>query len=93
MIDNDIVYAMNKMNGSSKCGLHSFNPILIKNIRCHIMYTLKVISSKSMDTGFIPDDWKNAMIIPVYKNNMKPSEVALYRRICLTSNISKLLRE
>ena len=31
------------------------------------MYTFKVISSTSMDTGFIPDEWKNAKIIPVFK--------------------------
>ena len=67
MTDNDIVYALNKMSGSNACGLDGLHPILIKKIRCHIIYTLKLIPSKSMDTGFIPDEWKNAKIIPVFK--------------------------
>ena len=54
MTDNDIVYALNKMSGSNACGPDDLHPILIKNIRCHIIYTLKLISSISMDTGFIP---------------------------------------
>ena len=78
------------MSGSNACGPDGLHPILIKNIICHIMYTLKLISSNSMDTGLIPDDWKNGIIIPVYKNNKKPSEVPSYRRICFTNNISNL---
>ena len=88
--DNDIIYALNQMRGSNASGLDGLHPILIKNIRCHIIYPLKLIFTKSMQTGLIPDDWKNAIIIPVYKNNKRPSEVVSYRPICLTSIISKL---
>ena len=48
-----------------------------------------MLFSKSMEIGLIPDDWKNSIIIPVYKNNKKLSEFVSYHPICLTKMMSK----
>jgi hypothetical protein len=58
------------------------------------MYTLKELHSEiapilahifrlSLETGIVPDDWKNATIARVYKKGHK-SEASNYRSISLT---------
>ena len=50
-----------------------------------------MIFQESLNSGFIPEDWRKGVIVPIYKRNGKPTEVASYRPISLTSVVSKLL--
>ena len=45
----------------------------------------------SLDTGVVPKDWRDGIIVPIYKNNRKPNLPSSYRPICLTSVICKIL--
>ena len=55
------------------------------------MKPLKVIFKKSIETGYVPSDWKSGLIVPIYKNNGKPTECSSYRPVCLTSVVCRLL--
>ena len=45
---------------------------------------LALFFSKLMNMGSIPDEWKEALIVPVYKNKGSDKEIANYRPIALT---------
>ena len=87
----DVFYSLKQMSSSNACGPDDIHPSLIRNAKCHFVYPLKLLFSESLKTGQVPDDWKNAIIIPSYKNNQKPSDPASYRPISLTCVISKLI--
>lgn len=51
---------------------------------------LTLIYQRSLDTGVVPDDWRNAWIVPVYKKGEKHI-AANYRPVSLTSITCKIL--
>lgn len=51
---------------------------------------LEIIFTKCLAEGYVPDDWKNANITPIFKKGLK-SSVGNYRPISLTSVICKLM--
>lgn len=51
---------------------------------------LTLIFQRSLDTGIVPDDWRHAVISPVFKKGRK-SKPSNYRPISLTCIASKLL--
>ena len=51
---------------------------------------LSIIFQKSLDTGVVPDDWKNAWIVPIYKKGEKHL-ASNYRPVSLTSITCKVL--
>ena len=49
-----------------------------------------MLFTKSLDSGFLPNDWKIGRITPIFKKGSKV-KVNNYRPVCLTSVIIKLL--
>ena len=63
---------------------------LLKICANEISEALSLMFQASLDQGCIPNDWKTANIVPVYKKGNR-HEVANYRPISLTPIVSKLL--
>lgn len=70
-------------------GCDEINSKLLKNTASLSSRILCLIFSQSLDSGNIPDDWKKARIIPVFKSGDRSSPFN-YRPISLTSIPSKL---
>ena len=51
---------------------------------------LSIIFNKSMQSGIVPQDWKDAHVTPIFKKGIKSSP-GNYRPVSLTSIISKLM--
>lgn len=51
---------------------------------------ITLLFQKIISTQKVPDDWKNSITIPIYKNGNK-HDPDNYRMICLLNSISKLL--
>ena len=49
-----------------------------------------MLFSKSMQSGIVPKDWKNANVIPIYKSGPK-GEPVNYRPISLTSVVVRVM--
>ena len=91
--ENDIVKAVHKMNGQSSPGCDDIVPKFIKNVYPYLIRPLYKLFGMSLGSGQIPLDWKQGIIVPIYKKNGNPSSTSSYRPICLTSCVAKLLEK
>ena len=78
------------LNPNKASGPDEISPRLLKELHAEIAPILAKIYRSSLSTGIVPDDWKIALVAPVYKKGpkCKPSN---YRPISLTCIASKLI--
>ena len=55
----------------------------------YIVDSLLCIINDSLSNGTFPDDWKLAMVTPVYKNNGDVNTMSNYRPISVIGHIAK----
>ena len=78
------------MRENAAAGPDEIPPILLKMLRDEIAVPLTILFRKAIDEGRIPDDWRNANVVPIYKKGSK-AEPGNYRPVSLTSVTGKLL--
>ena len=88
---DDVFHAIRNLKASSTPGPDKIPPLLVKRVGCHLVTPLTILFRKSVSTGLLPDDWKKADVIPIFKNNRKPHDPASYRPISMTSVFCKML--
>ena len=86
----NIVKVVKKLKHNSASGPDGMNVYFIKKILAVIASPLCRLYNVSLCQGSLPDDWKVAYIIPVFKKG-DPHEASQYRPISLTSVMSKIL--
>lgn len=74
----------------SSAGCDKINSKLLKNTAYFSSQILYLLFTQSLQSGCVPDDWKIAQIVPIFKAGIR-SLVTNYRPISLTSIPSKLL--
>jgi hypothetical protein len=65
-------------------------PYVIKRITPAILHFLTFFFNESLKTGFIPSQWKQAIVVPVFKKGNK-NQPNNYRPISLTSSFSRIM--
>ena len=85
-----IIEAIHELSPNSAAGPDCVPSSLLTNCATELAPVLLLIFSHSLTHGVIPDSWKRAAVIPIYKSGDKtvPSN---YRPISLTSVICKVL--
>ena len=81
---------ISNLDTRKSCGPDNISIGLLKCFSHYIVPALSVIMQHSLDTGGIPDDWKHANVVPIYKKGSKTNPLN-YRPISLTSITSKIL--
>ena len=71
-------------------GPDQIRPLVLRELGTEITPILQFIFQKSLTTGRLPDDWKHANVVPIYKKGPKHIP-ANYRPVSLTCICSKLL--
>ena len=71
-------------------GPDKFKPIVLQTLHKELAPILQLIFQRSIDTGKIPDIWKEANVSPIYKKGEK-SDPSNYRPISLTCVLCKIL--
>ena len=71
-------------------GADLIHPRLLKELAVQVAYPLAIIFQQSIDQSRVPQQWRTANIIPIFKKGSK-RDAANYRPISLTSHIGKLL--
>ena len=79
-----------ELKTSQGCGPDSIRPKVLKELAPSIAPILQIIFAKSLKTHQVSEDWKQALISPIYKKGDRdcPSN---YRPISLTCICSKLM--
>ena len=64
---------------------------VLKELSNELAYPISVLFNTSLETGELPDDWKSAEVIAIYKKKGKRSDPANYRPVSLTCILCKVL--
>ena len=77
------------LNTSKTPGPDGIHPLLLKQFADYLSGPLCIIFNLSLNTGFLPDDWKAANIVPIHKKQER-KYAKNYRPISLTSVVIKM---
>lgn len=71
-------------------GTDEIPTIVLKNLPLKILKDYTTIFNNAINHQYFPIAWKEAKVIPTHKKGKPPNELAGYRPISLTPNISKV---
>ena len=83
---------LDRLDANKSCGSDSMEAKFLKIGAQVIAPSLTAIFNASLKTGIFPDDWKTAVVTPVFKKGDR-SEASNYRPISLLPCVSKVLEE
>ena len=86
---DDIYQILRNLNPSKAAGPDGIHGKVLKYCARSLAYPLSILFNLSYVTGYIPPDWKLALVVPVFKKGDKKS-VENYRPISLTSLVMKV---
>ena len=78
-----------ELNANKSCGPDDIHPRILKHCSNSLASPLCALFNTSFKCSEIPDDWKIANVIPLYKKGAK-DKVENYRPVSLTSITSKI---
>lgn len=81
---------LSKLKDNKAAGPDEMGTKLLKKIAPNISLVLAAIFTKSLLEGKVPDDWKIANVIPIFKSGER-DKCSNYRPVSLTSQISKVM--
>ena len=90
IISRDEVFnILRNINPNKAAGPDGIHGNVLKKCARSLAYPLSILFNLSFSTGCIPQDWKLALVVPVFKKGDK-STVENYRPISLTSLVMKV---
>ena len=81
---------LDSLDTNKSVGPDNIHPMLLRQLANELKEPLTVIFQKSLNEGQLPDDWRNAIISPIYKKGLQVT-ASNYRPIGLTSIACKIL--
>lgn len=79
------------LNINKSIGPDEISPRLLRELVDHITVPLTIIMNQSLREGYLPHDWKVAIVSPIYKNKGAKNLAENYRPISLTSIICRVM--
>lgn len=81
------------MKGDSALGPDGISINILKRINSPISKILEIIFNLILKNGIIPDSFKNALVMPIYKGNGLKTDLDNYRPISLLNVFSKIFEK
>lgn len=85
----DIEKKLKRIDKSKSTGPDNIPPIFLFHCANSLALPLSIIFNTSLNTGIFPKKWKEARIVPVFKND-SPNLIENYRPISIISTMSKV---
>ena len=68
---NGIKKLLGTLKPHKAAGPDRIKPLVLKEMRDSLAPILQVIFRKSLDSGKLPQDWKTANVVPIYKKGAR----------------------
>ena len=92
-VTEEIIFdTLKDLKNKSSSGHDKISTRLLKEIMPSIVIPVEYLFNMSLRTGFVPDSFKRAKVIPIYKSGLK-CEFTNHRPVSLLSTFSKLLEK
>ena len=86
----NVVEQLKKLKTDKSPGIDELHPKFLHEVREEIGESLAQIFNKSMRTGDVPREWRDALIVPLFKKGSR-SAPSNYRPVSLTSVVCKVM--
>jgi hypothetical protein len=83
--DLNVSSALSALAKKVTCGEDGLPAIFLRQCRLAVIEPLKLLFQYSFETSVLPQFWRDAAVVPVYKNKGSYSDVSNHRPISLTS--------
>ena len=80
---------LSKLNTSKSAGPDGIHPRILKEVSAEISYPIANLYKKSLQSGKVPQQWKDGHITPIFKQKGSRNDPSNYRPVQLTAVISK----
>ena len=90
--EEDVLSGLLRIDPFKSVGPDDIHPRILKELAHELYRPLTHIFRTSMATGIVPDAWKTANVVPIFKKGSKTSPEN-YRPVSLTSHLGKLLEK
>ena len=90
--ETQILEALMDLKVDKSAGPDGILPRVLSESKCLITKPLKLLFDKSLNTGKVPRDWKDATVVPIYKKG-KRDLAENYRPVSLTCVVSKIMEK
>ena len=87
---NEVKEELEHLNTFKAAGPDCIPSIVLRKCATHLSFPLMKLFRCSLQSGTLPQDWKNAVIIPIYKKGQR-SAPNNYRPVSLTSQVCKVM--
>ena len=84
------VEQLKRLKTEKSPGIDELHPKFLHEVMEKIGEVLAQIFNKSMETGDVPQEWRDALIVPLLKKGNK-SDPCNYRPVSLTSVVCKVM--
>ena len=86
----EVLQKLMHLDSSKAAGPDNMFPKVLKEAASELATPLHIIFSRSLEYAEIPDDWKWAHVVPIFKGGCK-GDTGNYRPVSLTSQVCKIL--
>eukprot|EP00914_Ancora_sagittata_P027530 GHVO01053773.1.p1 GENE.GHVO01053773.1~~GHVO01053773.1.p1 ORF type:complete len:416 (-),score=23.83 GHVO01053773.1:3-1250(-) len=87
----NVLHILRSLDISKAPGPDGIQNIVLKSCANSLSSPLAILFSRSLTEGQLPAEWKQASVIPIYKNKGVRSDARNYRPISLTSCVGKVM--